>query len=243
MFSKKVFFNIKNQFAALNNNLYKKIIANDNSIYSTKKISSFYLSSNKNFNVRESFKNYGVNSKRSVIINHVVLLSSNEKSTISETEKRQAKLAEELKKKEIENVAKELQEKQMFLKYFPNRFEPYLKLMRLHSLAPIYLAYWPSAWAILGVASYQMQTLPDFHLLGLFAIGALTMRSAGCIINDIWDRKLDSQVERTKNRPLASGQVSLPSAFALLAANLSVSLGVLLQLNITTQVLGNFILN
>jgi 4-hydroxybenzoate polyprenyltransferase len=110
--------------------------------------------------------------------------------------------------------------------------------MRLDKPAPIYLTYWPSAWAILGAASYQHAAIPDFYLLGLFALGAMTMRSAGCIINDIWDRKLDQKVERTKNRPLASGQVSLPSAYLLLLGNLSVSLSILFQLNLTTQLLG-----
>jgi 4-hydroxybenzoate polyprenyl transferase len=80
--------------------------------------------------------------------------------------------------------------------------------------------------------------MPDLYLLTLFALGAGAMRTAGCIINDIWDRRLDRQVERTRDRPLANQTVSVPSAFLLLAANLGVSLGVLLQLNLTTQVLG-----
>ena len=109
--------------------------------------------------------------------------------------------------------------------------------MRLDKPAPIMLTFWPGAWAILGAASY-FHTYPDFYLLGLFAAGAVGMRSAGCIVNDIWDREIDKKVERTKNRPLASGEVGLPAAVALLAANLSVSLTVLMQLDLTTQVLG-----
>ena len=109
--------------------------------------------------------------------------------------------------------------------------------MRLDNPVPIFLTYWPGAWAILGAASY-LNTTPDFYLLSLFALGAVGMRSAGCIVNDIWDRKIDSQVERTKDRPLASGKIGLPSAVALLGANLSLSLGVLMQLDLTTQVLG-----
>lgn len=116
-------------------------------------------------------------------------------------------------------------------------FEPYIKLMRLDNPVPIFLTYWPGAWAILGAASY-LNTMPDVYLLTLFGLGAVCMRSAGCIVNDIWDRKIDRQVERTKNRPLASGAVGLPSALALLGANLSLSLAVLMQLDITTQVLG-----
>ncbi len=119
----------------------------------------------------------------------------------------------------------------------PSILEPYIRLMRLNNPAPILLTYWPGAWAILGAASY-LNTTPDFYLLTLFALGAIGMRNAGCIVNDLWDRKIDSQVERTKNRPLASGEVSIPSAVGLLAGNLSLSLAVLLQLDLTTQVLG-----
>lgn len=119
----------------------------------------------------------------------------------------------------------------------PSFFEPYMKLMRLDNPAPILLTYWPGAWAILGAASY-LNTTPDAYLLTLFALGAVGMRSAGCIVNDIWDRKIDRDVERTKDRPLASGKIGLPSAVALLGANLSVSLAVLMQLDLTTQVLG-----
>lgn len=115
--------------------------------------------------------------------------------------------------------------------------EPYLKLMRLNNPIPILLTYWPGAWAILGAASY-LNTLPDFYLLSLFALGAIGMRSAGCIVNDMWDRNIDKQVERTKDRPLANGTVGMPAAVTLLGANLSVSLAVLMQLDITTQVLG-----
>ena len=115
--------------------------------------------------------------------------------------------------------------------------EPYIKLMRLNNPVPILLTYWPGAWAIIGAASY-LNTTPDFYLISLFALGAIGMRSAGCIINDLWDRQIDKQVERTKDRPLANGTVGIPAAVSLLGANLSLSLVVLMQLDITTQVLG-----
>lgn len=53
------------------------------------------------------------------------------------------------------------------------------------------------------------------------------MRSAGCIVNDMWDRDIDSKVERTKSRPLASGELTMKEASINLALNLTVSLGVL----------------
>ena len=59
------------------------------------------------------------------------------------------------------------------------------------------------------------------------------MRGAGCIINDLWDRDIDKQVERTRDRPIASGQVTPRNAMKLLAANLTLSLGILLSLNST----------
>jgi 4-hydroxybenzoate polyprenyltransferase len=118
------------------------------------------------------------------------------------------------------------------------RLKSYMQLMRMNNTAPLYLTFWPSAWSILGAASYQAASMPDFYLLSLFAAGAFTMRSAGCIVNDLWDRDVDAKVERTKDRPLASGRVSVPEAVALLGVNLTASLAVLWQLNLTTQVLG-----
>ncbi|VVC87604.1 unnamed protein product [Leptidea sinapis] len=64
------------------------------------------------------------------------------------------------------------------------------------------------------------------------------MRGAGCTINDLWDRDIDAQVERTKNRPLVSGVISQKQAVGFLAAQLSLSLGILLQLNCYSIVLG-----
>jgi hypothetical protein len=80
-------------------------------------------------------------------------------------------------------------------KFNDDYVDPYVKLLRLNNLAPVHLVYWPSAWAILGSASY-LQTTPDYYMLGLFALGAVSMRTAGCIVNDIWDRNIDKQVER-----------------------------------------------
>eukprot|EP00638_Chattonella_subsalsa_P006938 CAMPEP_0117760084 /NCGR_PEP_ID=MMETSP0947-20121206/16387_1 /TAXON_ID=44440 /ORGANISM="Chattonella subsalsa, Strain CCMP2191" /LENGTH=183 /DNA_ID=CAMNT_0005580643 /DNA_START=450 /DNA_END=998 /DNA_ORIENTATION=+ len=64
------------------------------------------------------------------------------------------------------------------------------------------------------------------------------MRSAGCTINDLWDRKYDSKVERTKTRPLATGEVSVPQAIAFLGAQLTAGLGILVQLNMPCILMG-----
>ncbi|XP_070187327.1 4-hydroxybenzoate polyprenyltransferase, mitochondrial-like isoform X2 [Littorina saxatilis] len=75
-------------------------------------------------------------------------------------------------------------------------------------------------------------------MLTLFGAGAFFMRGAGCIINDMWDRDFDKKVERTKQRPLASGELTHFQALVFLASQLSVSLGILLQLNTYSILLG-----
>jgi 4-hydroxybenzoate polyprenyltransferase len=104
---------------------------------------------------------------------------------------------------------------------------PYLRLLRLHQPAGIWLLLWPCWWSI-ALASVSM---PPLRLLALFGLGAVVMRGAGCIINDIADREFDKQVERTRARPLASGEVSLQEAFMLLAVLLCVALIIALQMN------------
>jgi 4-hydroxybenzoate polyprenyltransferase len=78
---------------------------------------------------------------------------------------------------------------------------------------------------------------PDPWLLALFAIGAVAMRGAGCVINDLVDRDLDARVERTRQRPLASGRLGVPQALAFLALQLLVGLLVLLSFDGFTIVL------
>jgi len=89
--------------------------------------------------------------------------------------------------------------------------------MRLHQPVGIWLLLWPCWWSVALAAD----GFPPLKLLMLFALGAIVMRSAGCIINDMADREFDKQVERTRTRPLASGELSLRQAGTLLAALLS----------------------
>ncbi len=105
------------------------------------------------------------------------------------------------------------------------KLSPYLRLMRLHQPVGIWLLFWPCAWAIL-MASPE---IPVAMLL-LFLCGAMVMRSAGCIINDLWDRDIDRQVTRTKTRPLASGELTTKQAVTLLLVLLLIALGILVQL-------------
>ncbi len=85
----------------------------------------------------------------------------------------------------------------------------YIRLMRLDRPIGIYLVLWPALWALWIAA----EGVPDIKLLVIFILGAVLMRSAGCVINDYADRNLDGQVQRTRLRPLATGEI--PGAHAL----------------------------
>ncbi len=112
---------------------------------------------------------------------------------------------------------------------------PYLKLMRLHQRTGIWLLLWPCWWSI----ALATDTMGDMlGLLLLFLIGAVVMRSAGCVVNDIWDRDIDPHVERTKTRPLASGVLNVKQAVILLGLLFAIGLGILLTLNQLTIALG-----
>jgi 4-hydroxybenzoate polyprenyltransferase len=92
----------------------------------------------------------------------------------------------------------------------PPPLRPYASLIRLDRPIGTWLLYWPCAWslALAGVGG-------RWDLFLWLALGAFAMRSAGCVYNDIVDRDLDAQVERTRLRPLASRRVSLAAAWAL----------------------------
>ncbi|HAQ48637.1 MAG TPA: 4-hydroxybenzoate octaprenyltransferase [Glaciecola sp.] len=103
-------------------------------------------------------------------------------------------------------------------------------LMRMNKPVGIYLLLWPTLWA-LWLASVGM---PEWDILVIFVLGVVVMRAAGCVINDIADRKIDGHVKRTVARPLITGQVSLKQAWALFAGLLLCALVLVLQLNIQT---------
>lgn len=98
-----------------------------------------------------------------------------------------------------------------------------IALMRLHRPVGIWLLLWPCWW---GLALAQDGS-PDMMLMIVFAMGAVLMRSAGCIINDLTDRDIDIHVARTRNRPLASGALHPYIAYVWLAFLLSLSLLIL----------------
>lgn len=111
----------------------------------------------------------------------------------------------------------------------PQKIKPYLHLIRLDKPIGSWLLYLPCTWSIALAA--EAGAWPDLHLLTLFGVGAVCMRGAGCTINDMWDKDIDSKVERTMARPIASGQITHRNALIFLAGQLSAGLFILLQLN------------
>jgi 4-hydroxybenzoate polyprenyltransferase len=116
-------------------------------------------------------------------------------------------------------------ERRGFIGALPARLRPYASLMRLDRPIGTWLLYWPCAWsvALAGVGG-------RWDLFGWLFLGAFAMRSAGCVYNDIVDRDLDRQVERTRLRPLASRRVPLGAAWVLVGALCLLGLLVLVQL-------------
>lgn len=109
----------------------------------------------------------------------------------------------------------------------PSRLKLIAQLIRLPNQTGTLLLMLPTLWALVLASRGR----PNPTLLVIFAAGSFLMRSAGVIVNDIADRSLDSQVDRTKTRPLASGALSLGEAFAVLLALLSIVGGLLLLLD------------
>ncbi|HEX5328467.1 MAG TPA: 4-hydroxybenzoate octaprenyltransferase, partial [Acetobacteraceae bacterium] len=99
----------------------------------------------------------------------------------------------------------------------------------------VWLLFLPGLWGILLARVAAASTI---RLILLFAIGAIVMRAAGCVINDLWDRDIDRRVARTAARPLASGAVQPAQALGFLAALLIAGLFILLQLNGLARALG-----
>lgn len=109
----------------------------------------------------------------------------------------------------------------------PVRLRPYARLMRLDRPIGTWLLLWPCLWGL----TLASDGWPRAWEMVLFALGAIVLRGAGCVINDMWDRDLDRRVERTRQRPLASGALTITQAFVFLLLLLLLGLIVLLQFN------------
>ncbi|EPY50822.1 para-hydroxybenzoate-polyprenyltransferaseCoq2 [Schizosaccharomyces cryophilus OY26] len=129
--------------------------------------------------------------------------------------------------------------KRSWFSRLPERWTAYAHLSRAYNPTGTFLLYSPCTWSILmGAYSINSSLFDVSKMLALFGVGSFLMRSAGCVVNDLWDRKLDAKVERSKSRPLASRLVSVREGVSVLGVQLTASLGILLQLNPYTIKLG-----
>ncbi len=108
-----------------------------------------------------------------------------------------------------------------------NKLSTYLRLMRADRPIGTFLLLWPTLWALWIAGEGQ----PRAHIVLIISLGVFVMRAAGCVINDFADRNLDGHVERTRHRPLATGEVSVAEAMGLFALLLGIALLLVLQLN------------
>ena len=104
-----------------------------------------------------------------------------------------------------------------------NQLNLFIELTRLRKPIGYMLLFWPCTWGLTIVYDFNSSLLNYFFFASLFLAGSILMRSAGCIVNDILDRKFDKKVLRTKNRPIASGKISifLASLYALILCMLA----------------------
>ena len=117
----------------------------------------------------------------------------------------------------------------------PPKARAYAVLARFDRPIGAWLLFLPGLWSILLA---RQPGRPTLWLLFLFAVGALVMRGAGCVVNDMWDRDMDRRVTRTASRPLASGALRMREATVFLAVLLAIGLAILLQLDRLAQWLG-----
>ena len=113
----------------------------------------------------------------------------------------------------------------------PRWMRPYLRLARLDRPIGAWLLLMPCWWSTALANVAARDPIPNVWHLTLFFVGAFVMRGCGCTWNDIVDRDLDTKVERTRSRPLPSGQVTLTQAIVFLVAQALVGLLVLVQFN------------
>jgi 4-hydroxybenzoate polyprenyltransferase len=123
----------------------------------------------------------------------------------------------------------------------PQRLKPWLQLMRLDRPIGAWLLFWPCVLGLVLGAMGEERNFTDwrdFYFVALFGLGTIVMRGAGCVFNDIVDRKYDAQVARTRGRPIPSGAVSVTGAALLMILLSLLGLAILLQFNLFAVALG-----
>jgi 4-hydroxybenzoate polyprenyltransferase len=116
------------------------------------------------------------------------------------------------------------------LQFLGAHLPKYARLMRLHRPVGIWLLLWPTLWA-LWIAG---EGVPDQSVFLVLVAGTIIVRSAGCIINDFADRKIDPHVPRTADRPLATGEVDVGEALVLFVGLMLIALGLVMTMNSLT---------
>jgi len=114
----------------------------------------------------------------------------------------------------------------------------FIELTRLSKPIGYMLLFWPCAWGLAYAYSFNNNESLFFYYLILFFFGSVLMRSAGCIVNDIVDKDFDKKVKRTKERPIASGKISINRSLVYVLILCILALLILLQFNFLTIVLG-----
>ena len=114
----------------------------------------------------------------------------------------------------------------------------FINLTRLNRPIGYLLLFWPCSWGLAYAYSFNKNIEIFLSYLILFFLGAVLMRSAGCIVNDIVDRKLDKKVKRTRNRPLAANLISTKKAFLYVVVLCGLAFCILIQFNFLTIALG-----
>ncbi len=113
----------------------------------------------------------------------------------------------------------------------------FIDLTRLNKPIGFMLLFWPCSWGLAFANSYNNNNLLIYHLI-LFFIGSVLMRSAGCIFNDIVDKDIDRKVDRTKERPIAAGKISVKQSLIYVLVLCALAFIVLIQFNFLTIILG-----
>ena len=121
------------------------------------------------------------------------------------------------------------------VKIFPEKIHDYFELIRLNKPIGFMLLLWP-CWFSLAYLEFSQQYLLNYYIL--FFIGSVIMRSAGCIINDLMDQDIDSKIERTAKRPLASKKITNFNAIIFLFILLIIGLLILLQFKTPSILVG-----
>ena len=118
-----------------------------------------------------------------------------------------------------------------------NHLKLFVELTRLKKPIGFMLLFWPCAWGLTIAYDFNSNLKLYFFYMSLFLMGSILMRSAGCVVNDIADKNFDKKVERTKNRPIASGKVSTQLAIVYSIILCSLAFLVLINFNLFTIIM------